>query len=249
MSYKCARERGGRLFICPANDTIEGRALTVAERFTLAKKQCSDKEGEHGGLPDKMMISVGMKVMITFNIQTDLDIANGSRGEIVAIVLQAEDEGIAKETTIAKLSRVPAYVLVKMDKTKVPPLQGLPENVVPLTPLERRFTVIDGQQKKTVTRKQLPLTPSYAFTNYHSQGQTIDAAIVDISTPPTGRISSFNLYVALSRCRSRNSIRVLRDFDEKLVTRHPCEFLRLEDARLERLDEETKRKWSDRVSC
>jgi hypothetical protein len=38
-----------------------------------------------------------MKVMVTLNVETDLDIANGARGEIIKIVL---DEG---ETTFSAL--------------------------------------------------------------------------------------------------------------------------------------------------
>ncbi|SRR6266404_2176051 len=247
MSVQHSKERESQLFICPANDTIAGQPLTNNECLALVnkpQKQHRSKEGEHGNLPDETMLSIGMKVMIMFNIQTDLDIANGSCGVIMGIALQAGDEENAKDNDIVKLNQVPACVLVKMDKTKVPLLEGLAENVIPLTALERTFTVIHGSEKKTVIRKQLPLTPSYAFTDYRSQGQTIDAAIVDIVSPPTGRMSAFNLYVTLSRCRGRSSLCMLRNFDEKLVTRHPCEFLRLEDARLETLDKHTLRKWS-----
>jgi hypothetical protein len=50
-------------------------------------------------------------------------------------------------------------------------------------------------------------------------------------------------YVALSRSRGRKTIRLLRDFDEKLFTVHPNEHLRREDARLEKLEDETKRRY------
>jgi hypothetical protein len=39
---------------------------------------------------------------------------------------------------------------------------------------------------------------------------------VDIATPPTGGLSLFNLYVALSCSAGRSTIRLLRDFDEKV---------------------------------
>jgi len=94
--------------------------------------------------------------------------------------------------------------------------------------------------KTTVTRQQLPITPAYAFTDYRSQGQTIEYCIVDIGTPPTGRLTPFNAYVALSRSRGKNTIRLLRDFDDKLFTQHPSEYLRNEDLRLEKM---TKLHW------
>ena len=40
-----------------------------------------------------------------------------------------------------------------------------------------------------------------------------------------------HMYVALSRSRGRDNIRPLRDFDERLLTRHPNEPLREEDIR------------------
>src|SRR6266404_5630665 len=186
-----------------------------------------------------------MSVVITSNIETDLDLANGSRGHIVAIALH-EDDGIAKEEAVVNLSQLPAFILVRLEKkTKIPALRDLPhwQGVIPVNPMGRSFPNIVGNERKTVTRKQLPVTAAYAFTDYRSQGQTIDHAIVDIASPPSGRITPFNIYVALSRCRGRSSLWLLRDFDEKLVTTHPSEFLRTEDARLEKLDGDTERWW------
>ncbi|KAI9067821.1 hypothetical protein FKP32DRAFT_1529616, partial [Trametes sanguinea] len=61
---------------------------------------------------------------------------------------------------------------------------------------------------------------AYAFTDYRSQGQTIDHVIVDIKQPPgPARLTLFNLYVSLSQ---------LLD----------------EDLRLEGLDENTKKWWA-----
>ena len=43
-------------------------------------------------------------------------------------------------------------------------------------------------------------------------------------------------------------IQLLRGFDEKLLTTHPSEFLRLEDERLEELAEEAAKAWRERYS-
>lgn len=90
-------------------------------------------------------------------------------------------------------------------------------------------TLHDGR-KHTITRRQLAITPGYAFTDYKSQGQTIEYVFVDLAKPPSGsQLTPFNAYVALSRSRGRT---ILRDFDDKLFTVHPSEDLRLEDERL-----------------
>ncbi|KAJ7791199.1 hypothetical protein B0H14DRAFT_2367909 [Mycena olivaceomarginata] len=63
--------------------------------------------------------------------------------------------------------------------------------------------------------KQL-LLGAYAFTDYRSQRQTIPYVLVDIVLPPTGKLSLFNLYVALSRSSGQETICLLRDFDDQL---------------------------------
>jgi hypothetical protein len=72
--------------------------------------------------------------------------------------------------------------------------------------------------QRLVRRLQFLITPAYAFTNYRSQGQTLRAAIIDIANPPSGgRLTLFNIYVALSRGSGRDTIRLLWDFDDDLL--------------------------------
>jgi hypothetical protein len=102
---------------------------------------------------------------------------------------------------------------------------------------------------RTVSRSQLPITPAYAFTDYRAQGQTIDPMVIDIARPPTGGLTPFNVYVALSRGTSRDRIRLLRDFEDKLFTQHPSEHLRREDSRLDKLRVETEWWWEKRQAA
>ncbi|KAL4069552.1 hypothetical protein J3A83DRAFT_4095565 [Scleroderma citrinum] len=82
------------------------------------------------------------------------------------------------------------------------------------------------EQKRSVKRHQFPITAAYAFTDYRSQGQTLQHVIIDIASPPTGGLSLFDLYVALSRSRGRSTIQLLA-----------------EDDRLKDQDEMTKHWW------
>ncbi|KAG1897474.1 uncharacterized protein F5891DRAFT_1048648 [Suillus fuscotomentosus] len=82
-----------------------------------------------------------------------------------------------------------------------------------------------------ITRRQLPVTPAYAFTDFKAQGQTIDHVLVDINWK--NDIS-----------HGRECIRLLRDFDNDLFLQHPNEDLQIEDNRIERLAEETKKCFS-----
>lgn len=84
---------------------------------------------------------------------------------------------------------------------------------------------------ETVSKKR-------AYSDFKSQGQTIETVVVDLGKPPTGALLGFNAYVALSQSRGRKTIH-LKDFDEKLFTIHPNEELRKEDNRLDELEKET----------
>ena len=66
---------------------------------------------------------------------------------------------------------------------------------------------------------------AYAFTDYRAQGQTLEPVIVNIGPPPYGRLTPFNVYVALSRGTGRNNIRLLQDFEISLLQQHTSEFL------------------------
>ena len=71
----------------------------------------------------------------------------------------------------------------------------------------------------------------------------ISHSIIDIATPPSGGVTPFNVYAALSRGRGRDNIRLLQNFDEKVSMSHPCEHLRVDDERLTRLDVNTEKWW------
>jgi PIF1-like helicase len=248
VAQHCSRTKQ-QLFTSVAEDSIRGRGLTLQERFIVASKR---KRGggksrcEKGSLSATIQLAIGMKVMVTFNVKTELDIANGARGEVTNIVLDEREPPVAKDAAKFQLKYPPAYVLVKLQRTKAAQLRGLPEGVVPIVPMVKKFSIQVGKHQRTVTRTQLPITAAYAFTDYRSQGQSIPCVIVDIATPPTGGLTPFNAYVQLSRSSGSSTIRLLRDFDNKLFTQHPSEFLRLEDLRLENLDKKTMQWWDER---
>ncbi|QRV90748.1 Helitron helicase-like domain at N-terminus [Ceratobasidium sp. AG-Ba] len=246
----CARH-GHQLFVSPAEDKIGGRALTVEEKYTSAKKAAERKADkatgrENGALPDTVELAIGMEVMVTYNVETELDVANGARGTIVEIILDRREQldGLAETPTEVKLNYPPECVLVKLARTKAQPIGELEQGVIPIVPMQRGYQItLEGGNRKGVVRRQLPMTPAYAFTDYRSQGQTISKVIVDIARPPTGSLTPFNAYVALSRSSGRDSIRLLRDFDDSLFTQTPCELLELEDERLMDLNLQTKSRW------
>ncbi|KAH9913591.1 uncharacterized protein B0H18DRAFT_888000 [Fomitopsis serialis] len=138
------------------------------------------------------------------------------RGEITKIVLHPDNPPVP-DVAVVPLTRPPAYIVVRLERTKLATLDGLDECEIPIETVEQTFNieVESGDQerqrlRKVVRRRQLPITAAYAFTDYRSQGQTIPYVIVDIAKPPAGRLSLFNLYVALSRSSGRQTIRIFQ---------------------------------------
>ena len=57
-----------------------------------------------------------MKVMVTQNVQTDLDITNGAQGEIVDMILNTDEPPLG-DKPIVELKYLPSYILVKLHQT------------------------------------------------------------------------------------------------------------------------------------
>jgi hypothetical protein len=53
------------------------------------------KRGEPAGMPDVVYLTKRMSVMVTYNIETELDVANRAQGRILDIIIHehAYDEG------------------------------------------------------------------------------------------------------------------------------------------------------------
>src|SRR5882762_9281874 len=123
--------------------------------------------------------------MVTENIETDLDVTNGARGEIVDIILHPDEPPLSSEP-IVTLKHLPSYVLIKMQRTRATQLDGLSEGIIPVEVATCNFQIkvhtTGGKYvTRSVRRRQFPMTPAYAFTDYRSQGQTLPYVIIDIA--------------------------------------------------------------------
>lgn len=155
MARTISKHNGVTLFSCRAFDHIDGHEITLSEKFAIASKNSRGRgrQDERAGLPNLVELAIGMQVMVTYNVETELDVANGSRGEIVGIVLDKDEPGeLQSPTGVVELKCMPAYVLVKLQRTKAKRLEGLEEGVLPLVPMERTFRILHQGKEKTITR-------------------------------------------------------------------------------------------------
>lgn len=227
------------LYICPSEDTIGKDRRPVSRSELLAISNLPLKQT--GRLSAQIELAIGMRGMVLLNIATESDLANGSRGSVSGIVLDSRENGQGAEDGVMKLGYPPACVIFKLDHCSFPRFEGLEANEIPIFPSETSFKISAATgAKTTVKRRQLALTPAYAFTDYKAQGQTIEYVIVDLDESTRNSMDPFHAYVALSRSRGRSTLRLLRGFRTQLLTEHPSQHLEPEDKRLAALNLTTK---------
>jgi ATP-dependent exoDNAse (exonuclease V) alpha subunit len=243
---KHCQKTGQILYVCDAEDTVGKDHLQpdMEQKTTIAKIPLDSLKG----LDHRIELAIRMKAMVMTNIATQADLANGSRGIIADIVLDARedvDREQAERDGVVKLQYPPALVVFEPYHHTFPKFHSLKEGQIPIFPQDLGFTIsTTGKPRTKIHRRQYPLTPAYAFTDHKAQGQTLEYVIVDIGpVPEKFGISPLGVYVALSRGRGREQIRLLRDFDDNLFMKHPSEDLRVEDERLTMLTEMTKDRW------
>ena len=191
----------------------------------------------------RIEFAIGMQVMVTLNVATEADLTNGSHGTIEDIVLDPREQinnNDRNEDGVVWLEYPPAMILFKPFHHEFEPFPGFEPGLIPLFPTEVSFNIKYRQNPKTkILRRQYPICAGYAFTDHKAQGQTLEHVLIDIGTTKKFPVTPFSAYVALSRSRGRDSVRLLRDFDDTIFTKHPSEDLRREDKRLEILIKNT----------
>ena len=72
-------------------DTIKNRPLSLRERYLPVEQSTCDGRRKRKVLSETIELVIGIKVMVTSNIATDLDITNGVRGTDIDIILNPEE--------------------------------------------------------------------------------------------------------------------------------------------------------------
>ena len=125
-------ETGQTKYIFPADDTWgpERELLTLEQQVVVAGM----KEKKTARLAGKTKVAIGMKTMVTWNIATDADLANGAWGQIVDIVLDpSEEDTSADENNVRVLKYPPGMVIFKPISDTVHHIPGLKNSLIQLT--------------------------------------------------------------------------------------------------------------------
>ncbi|PSS36832.1 hypothetical protein PHLCEN_2v1320 [Hermanssonia centrifuga] len=136
---KSCTKLGNQLFLYTAEDHMfnEGESwteLNLPERYAVANQSKTNYCRHKKDLPNIIKLAKGMTVLVTQNIETDLNLTNGSWGIIVNIILNEDEPPLGTEAVV-RLKYLPAYVLVKMARTRASKLPNLEEGVIPVEPV------------------------------------------------------------------------------------------------------------------
>lgn len=147
----------------------------------------------------------GMPVMFTQNYDVAGGIVNGTMGVLkkVRYTIDSNNQRHAK-SCIVEISSMTCPNLPHIGKNEVVALQ---ESCT--FQIRNPFT----RKSFTITRKQLPICPAFAMTDYKSQGKSLDMAIIDIESCR----SIHSLYVMLSRVRTFSKLLILRPFKKSCL--------------------------------
>jgi hypothetical protein len=152
-------------------------------------------------VPGKLSLCIGMPVMICNNEATELCITKGQEGHVASWQSVIGPHGqLVLDTLFVRLDQ-PAKT-IKID--------GLPENVVPLTKLSKSvLCVTPSDVALKINRSQVPVLPNFAMTDYASQGKTRYFNVVDLS----GCRDHMSYYTSLSRGSTTEGTVIVQGFN------------------------------------
>ena len=128
----------------------------------------------------RIEIVVGMKAMVTMNISTEADIANGTGEVIMDILLDHREQLIQSEIEKGVVTLMYPLVMI-IFKSMFPGFDGLAEGEIPLFPAEHSFQICTSLGNKVMFHyQQYTLTPGYMFTLNKGQSQILGSTIVDL---------------------------------------------------------------------
>lgn len=166
----------------------------------------------------------GMKVMITDNIAIKANVVNGAEGILQSVKYETDSSG--------RRYAACAYVKIANSGLCAP---GLEHDVVPILPSSSNFVYEADGLVYNISRKQLPMLPAYAFTDYKVQGRSLTKVIIDLFDSK----SSQSAYVMLSRATQLSGVAIMRWFPPGKINKRLPQHFRDEFSRLQKLDGST----------
>jgi hypothetical protein len=193
----------GDIIDIEAIDSTTGHGPPSAKQMVLTKMR-QMTTSETFGLPQKLSVKLGVRVMLTKNIDIEDGLFNGATGLLKNI------ENISNQVNI---------LWVKFDLEEIG--QKLRQNwcnyqqqnnIQPdLTPIQKDTAQVSVQSSGSINgvRKQFPIVVAEAITIHKSQGQTMSVVVVGLGQ----RYTRNSCYVAFSRSTTLHGLHIIGGFN------------------------------------
>ena len=159
--------------------------------------------------PDPLTLKIGAQVMLLTN-KLDLGLCNGSRGVVVGF---KEVRGTRIEQRIGDNNNPNNSPIINSSEC-LPIVQFMNGRIIAIEPYTWSCTLrtkgLSTDEKPRASLTQIPLRLAYALSIHKAQGISLDSVYLSLSSC----FAPGQLYVALSRCRSRANT-FIKDWDEK----------------------------------
>ncbi|KAJ7135579.1 hypothetical protein C8R44DRAFT_609539 [Mycena epipterygia] len=158
-------------------DSFSRKPLSPKVQDAVWKLPAAHTKDYLGQLP----LFPGMRVMVLENVAFSIGVVNGAEGVVHEVKYTLDPRG----------HRVAAVVFVYIAGSGIR-IEDVKNDVVPLFPQTLRIEYkVRGENGTTTTRvfsrKQIPIIPAYVYTDFKSQGRTLERVIVDLATARTHR--------------------------------------------------------------
>ena len=202
-------------------------------------------------IPAIFMFVPGMPVVVNRNYYQGLKLTNGSDYKALEVIIDEAYPGhrVAPDTIVH--FGPPAGIILAAESTKEFSFVGMPPGTILLTPLSVRMDCVKRRpwQQHNVTRRGLPCSAAFAWTDYKVQGRTLENVALELRGTRTvhagghavpSQCDPYSLYVQLSRCRSLEGITLLSKVRERdIIGNTVPDNMVAAERRLEELSERT----------
>lgn len=204
---KVIRRMKGTETICHASDIFHGHGSQLARRQLMHNVNKS-KTHQTMGIPKEISLKVNARYMMTYNVDVEDGLCNGTTGTLKRIDFGTNSEGDKK----------PLRLWMKYDEPRVGSHLrqkfghhmknfNIPNDWTPLEPIKLTIKRKKNSSLK-INRKQYPLTLAHALTIHKSQGQSLKKVVVHIKR----NLSRELLYVACSRATTLQGLYIIGSF-------------------------------------
>lgn len=194
----------GNIVEAKASDNITGADCSDAEKESFLKKSII----QSSGLPGYLKLKIGIKYMITRNINLSDGLVNGATGVLKYIKY---DESIPEIIFIEFPKANIGMNARQQNEQLYNDGENIEKNWVPIKKMTKLLET-DRLAENTykISRTQFPLTPAEAVTIHKSQGQTYESVCLNLT--PSKALQRQLLYVALSRVTKLSGLYIVGEF-------------------------------------